>query len=109
MDIGRLERERQGNRVKSYVAQLEDPARISSRNAGKGGSMKLQHVKKPHDDKSDTTQTASPEQIMSDDLRERIAKRAYELYLDRGCRPGCDVEDWVDAEREMLALPTVQA
>lgn len=71
--------------------------------------MKPQHVKKPHDDKSDTTQTASPEQIMSDDLRERIAKRAYELYLDRGCRPGCYVEDWVDAEREMLALPTVQA
>jgi hypothetical protein len=71
--------------------------------------MKPQHVKKPHDDKSDTTHTASPEQIMSDDLRERIAKRAYELYLDRGCSPGCDVEDWVDAEREILALPRVQA
>ncbi|MGE0470562.1 MAG: DUF2934 domain-containing protein [Nitrospira sp.] len=71
--------------------------------------MKPQQLKRPHDDKSDTTQTAIPEQILSDDLRERIAKRAYELYLDRGCQQGSDVEDWVDAEREILALPTVQA
>ena len=71
--------------------------------------MKPQHVKKPHNDKADTTQAAIPEQIMSDDLRERIAKRAYELYLDRGCSPGCEVEDWVVAEREILALPRVQA
>ncbi len=67
--------------------------------------MKPQHSKKPHNDKSDTTQTAIPEQILSDDVRERIAKRAYELYLERGYRPGCDVEDWVDAERELLASP----
>lgn len=71
--------------------------------------MKPQHVKKLHDEKADTTPPAIPEQLMSDDLRQRIAKRAYELYLDRGCRPGCDVEDWVDAEREMLVLPTGQA
>ena len=70
--------------------------------------MKPQHVKKPHNDKADTTQAAIPEQIMSDDLREQIAKRAYELYLDRGCRPGCDLEDWFDAEREMLASPKGQ-
>ena len=69
--------------------------------------MKPQHVKKPHNDKADTREAAIPEQIMSDDLRERIAKRAYDLYLARGCRPGCDVEDWVDAEREMFAPPKV--
>jgi len=60
--------------------------------------MKPQRVKKG---KADTTQAAIPEQIMSDDLRDRIAKRAYELYLDRGCRLGCDLEDWVDAERQI--------
>lgn len=37
--------------------------------------------------------------------QERIAKRAYELYLERGCREGCALEDWVDAEREILTLP----
>ena len=69
--------------------------------------MKAQHSKKPHNDIADSTQAAIPEQMLSIDLRERIAKRAYELYLERGCRPGRDVEDWVDAEREMLAPPKV--
>jgi len=67
--------------------------------------MKPQHVKKPHNDKDATTQAAIPEQIMSNDLSERIAKRAYELYLERGGRPGCELEDWLDAEREILAMP----
>jgi len=33
--------------------------------------------------------------------QQRIATRAYELYLDRGERPGGDLEDWLDAEREI--------
>lgn len=70
--------------------------------------MKPHHGKRPHNVKADTTQAAIPEGIMPDDLREQIAKRAYELYLERGCRQGCDVEDWVDAEREMLALPSIE-
>ncbi len=70
--------------------------------------MKSQHVKKPHNDKTDTIKAALSERMLSGDLRERIANRAYELYLERGCRPGCDLEDWVDAEREILALPRVK-
>jgi hypothetical protein len=30
-----------------------------------------------------------------------IARRAYELYLARGCEHGHDVDDWVQAEREL--------
>lgn len=30
-----------------------------------------------------------------------IARRAYELYCDRGCQDGHDVEDWLTAEREL--------
>ena len=30
-----------------------------------------------------------------------IARRAYERYLARGGGPGHDVEDWLDAEREL--------
>jgi hypothetical protein len=37
-----------------------------------------------------------------DDLRERIATRAYELYAQRGFREGCAEEDWLDAEREII-------
>jgi hypothetical protein len=30
-----------------------------------------------------------------------IARRAYELYLARGCEHGHDVEDWLQAERDL--------
>lgn len=32
---------------------------------------------------------------------EAIARRAYELYLERGAEPGRDVEDWLQAEAEL--------
>jgi Protein of unknown function (DUF2934) len=38
-----------------------------------------------------------------DDLHAHIATRAYELYIQRGCREGCDVGDWLDAEREIVS------
>ena len=37
-----------------------------------------------------------------DDLHARITTRAYELYVQRGRRDGCAVEDWLDAEREIV-------
>jgi hypothetical protein len=30
-----------------------------------------------------------------------IARRAFELYSDRGCEDGHDVDDWLNAEREL--------
>ena len=30
-----------------------------------------------------------------------IARRAYDLYVARGCEPGHDVEDWLQAERDL--------
>ena len=35
-------------------------------------------------------------------LRERIAARAYERFIARGYQHGYDVEDWLDAERELM-------
>lgn len=32
---------------------------------------------------------------------EQIAKRAYELYIARGCQHGHHEEDWNQAEREL--------
>lgn len=37
------------------------------------------------------------------DLNGEIRKRAYELYEERGCTPGHEYEDWLTAEREVLA------
>lgn len=39
-----------------------------------------------------------------DDLPVRIADRAYELYVDRGYRQGRALDDWLEAEREILGL-----
>jgi hypothetical protein len=33
-----------------------------------------------------------------------IAARAYELYCERGCSHGHDVDDWLQAERELQEI-----
>lgn len=38
-----------------------------------------------------------------DDLRARIAIRAYELYVERGCHEGGAEVDWLEAEREIMS------
>jgi hypothetical protein len=32
-------------------------------------------------------------------VHKRIARKAYELYERRGCEPGRDAEDWLEAQR----------
>ncbi|HEY6639983.1 MAG TPA: DUF2934 domain-containing protein [Nitrospiraceae bacterium] len=42
---------------------------------------------------------ASPQSIeLPDGMRERISKKAFELWQERGYRDGHDLEDWFDAE-----------
>ena len=38
-------------------------------------------------------------------LGEEIARRAHELYLQRGGEHGKDVDDWVTAEKELRQEP----
>lgn len=67
--------------------------------------MKQQLLKEKYKESAITSQKDHPQAgALSDELRERIAERAYELYLQRACREGCDLEDWGDAEREILTL-----
>jgi len=42
---------------------------------------------------------------------EAIAKRAYELYLQRGSVPGHELDDWLEAEAELsrAAAPSDEA
>ena len=37
----------------------------------------------------------------TDGLQGTIGTRAYALYEERGYRQGCDLQDWLDAEREI--------
>jgi hypothetical protein len=32
---------------------------------------------------------------------EEIRRRAYEIYVERGAQPGLELEDWLQAEREL--------
>jgi hypothetical protein len=36
-------------------------------------------------------------------LRNKIEKRAYEIFLHRGAQPGHHFDDWVKAEKEVMA------
>jgi len=39
------------------------------------------------------------------ELKDGIARRAYEIYVQRGGQNGTDVEDWLKAEKEITAKP----
>jgi hypothetical protein len=39
----------------------------------------------------------------------QIQQRAYELFLEHGCEHGRDVEDWLEAERELTELAELRA
>jgi hypothetical protein len=45
------------------------------------------------------TQRPKPETVP---LAERIRQRAYEIYPQRGGQDGSDLEDWLQAEQEIL-------
>jgi hypothetical protein len=38
--------------------------------------------------------------VAAEPLEALIRRRAYELFLERGDRPGSALEDWAQAERE---------
>ena len=50
--------------------------------------------------------------LTDSDMHERIAHKAYELYLQRGSEHGYDLDDWLTAERferdELLTTPSVK-
>ncbi len=63
---------------------------------------------KPKKRQNGETETATPaetgrQSIHGDtaDYGDRVAQRAYELYLARGGADGQDFDDWLAAEREL--------
>lgn len=36
---------------------------------------------------------------------EQIAERAQEIYVERGAKPGRELDDWLQAEYELMRLP----
>ena len=58
---------------------------------------------KPVERKPPLRSSADPQRAYFEDLGARIAKRAYELYEQRGRQHGHDWEDWIEAERQILS------
>ena len=51
----------------------------------------------------DKTKKQIRERLLGDEkARARVSLCAYELYERWGCGPGCELEDWLQAESEIL-------
>jgi hypothetical protein len=55
-------------------------------------------------------QSTGPEMAQAEEARtqdasspEQIRQRAYEIHVERGCANGWNVDDWLQAERELEA------
>ena len=60
--------------------------------------MTSKHSDAGHVGKGNLSPEPESMQKYSDEVRERIAKKAYELYEQRGRQAEHDVEDWLKAE-----------
>jgi hypothetical protein len=49
------------------------------------------------------TETEEQSRLSVSAREEKIRRRAFEIYLERGSEPGRDLEDWLQAERELTA------
>ena len=69
-------------------------------------------MSKSEDRKSETREipvkAVSEFSVSDDQLHQLIAEKAYELYECGGCCHGRDVEDWLEAERLVLAEIALQ-
>jgi len=48
------------------------------------------------------TALGEKERLLQSTSEQEIRNRAYEIYLQRGAQPGYEVEDWLQAERELI-------
>ena len=50
--------------------------------------------------------TTTPERDLAGNAarEEDIRRRAYEIYLERSAEPGRELDDWLQAERELAAV-----
>ena len=59
-------------------------------------------MKTPMTTKSKSRKSRSPKPAQPNDIEESIRRRAYELYEQRGRVDGFALDDWLQAEREIL-------
>jgi hypothetical protein len=57
----------------------------------------------------DQTIPQTPQVVQPDEKQERIRQRAYELFEQRGREDGRDLDDWLNAEAEVIANAKAEA
>ena len=53
--------------------------------------------------KASKTKARNEDPVLTISVEERIRRRAYELYVVRGGEHGHDIDDWLQAETELMA------
>src|SRR6185436_5775691 len=41
-------------------------------------------------------------------VHDEIRQRAFQLFKEKGCQPGFELEDWLEAERQVLFCPPAE-
>jgi hypothetical protein len=70
---------------------------------GRGGSGTIQQQGQQNADSAATRGPVSNKDVNGQDVQEEIAKVAYDIFEKRGYQHGSHVEDWVEAEKIVLA------
>ena len=56
-----------------------------------------------NNDSSERAEAQGQDRSLDLTREEKIRRRAYEIYLERGGEPGHDLADWLQAERQLTA------
>ena len=41
-------------------------------------------------------------------VHDEISQRAFQLFREKGCKPGYELQDWMEAERQVLCCPPAE-
>ena len=52
--------------------------------------------------KTSSKKSTTKKNVQNEDFYSMIEKRAYELFLERGCSHGLHDQDWYQAEKEVM-------
>ena len=70
-------------------------------NEPKASKPPTKRVTKPKSPSSETITPVLTRPISEEEIHDRIAERAYQLFLNQGRRHGQDVQHWTQAEEEI--------
>ncbi|RMH36014.1 MAG: DUF2934 domain-containing protein [Nitrospirae bacterium] len=95
---------RKGTSSKSAERRSQPKQASRSRNPIGSKARTVKASRKPaQEEPASQTAPSSTVSSPSDDFHARVAIRAYELYERRGGHHGQDLDDWLEAERQIRA------